>query len=358
LASSLLFALLSGRALLIDWPEIQGFSGDSCSPATPSTAPGWFPIQGHAGWAFIRATGGVRRYGALFETVHGQPLLLGELLREWGVPHAAALSAPLGVTLELNNARPEPFDAVLCRDVRVVHPDVPFVVLSSNQYFAPALRRNAHHAAETAELFAAGEARGNSMFAQLLRFIARPQAALRTEIQAWATAHFAGRRVVGLQVRRQMRDRDKRGAGTSEAHEAAYWACAREEAARLDVAPRRGEGQARGERDGNETVFFLATDHAGTRDAARAALGKAVVFVDAPIDSSQRGMRTALLDLWLLGRPLLPRCALSRPPAGPTAAAALPPAHCVAKQGTPTRSSPPPARPSGATPQRRSACCP
>ena len=95
-------------------------------------------------------------------------------------------------------------------------------------------------------------------------------------------------------------------------------------------------------------MFFLATDHAGTRDAARAALGKAVVFVDAPIDSSQRGMRTALLDLWLLGRPLLPRCALSRPPAGPTAAAALPPAHCVAKQGTPTRSSPPPARPSGA----------
>jgi hypothetical protein len=157
--------------------------------------------------------------------------------------------------------------------------------------------------------------------------------------------------VVGLQVRRQMRDRDKRGAGTSEAHEAAYWACAREEAARLDVAARRGEA-------GNETVFFLATDHEGTRDAARAALGKAVVFVDAPIDSSQRGMRTALLDLWLLGRPLLPRCALSRPPAGPTAAAALPPAHCVAKQGTPTRSSPPPARPSGATPQRRSACCP
>jgi len=28
----MLYALLSGRALLIDWPEIGGFSGDSYAP--------------------------------------------------------------------------------------------------------------------------------------------------------------------------------------------------------------------------------------------------------------------------------------------------------------------------------------
>ena len=32
LASALLYALLSRRALLIDWPEIEGFSGDSYAP--------------------------------------------------------------------------------------------------------------------------------------------------------------------------------------------------------------------------------------------------------------------------------------------------------------------------------------
>jgi hypothetical protein len=89
-------------------------------------------------------------------------------------------------------------------------------------------------------------------------------------------------------VRRQNRaGRDKEGAGTTEAHVQTYWSCALSEQAYHE----------------NGTVYFVATDDVTVREKAQKALGGAhrVVYYDRPIETSADGMRSALIDLWLLG---------------------------------------------------------
>lgn len=99
LASSLLFAFASNRALLIEWPEIEGFSGDS--------------------------------YDALFQPAHDMPVLLPVLLRQWQLPYASFTKQ--ATTLELNNGHPDPYRELVCGNLSHAYSDSVFVVLSTNQ---------------------------------------------------------------------------------------------------------------------------------------------------------------------------------------------------------------------------------
>jgi hypothetical protein len=43
--------------------------------------------------------------------------------REWGLPYAEAQRLGMLETLELNNARPEPFESVTCSNLTEAHSD-------------------------------------------------------------------------------------------------------------------------------------------------------------------------------------------------------------------------------------------
>ena len=120
LASTLLYAIASQRGLLIEWPEIDGFSGDS--------------------------------YEALFEPAHDMPILLPQMLREWSLDYKSFTK--MAVTLEVNNGHPAPYEALFCRNLSVAYSDAVFIVLSTNQFFAPAILYNKHHTQQVQGLLA------------------------------------------------------------------------------------------------------------------------------------------------------------------------------------------------------------
>lgn len=359
LASTLLYAIASQRGLLIEWPEIDGFSGDS--------------------------------YEALFEPAHDMPILLPQMLREWSLDYKSFTK--MAVTLEVNNGHPAPYEALFCRNLSVAYSDAVFIVLSTNQFFAPAILYNKHHTQQVQGLLASPPPRawlggawastdgrqqvrgvggevskkaaqelesaeeevlaspyrfapvfspppGHAspppnnnanpppdpppapapaslpppLFSSLLALVARPKAKIRKKIERFRKKHFDGKVSVGIQLRRQNRDgRDKKGAAISDLHVRTFFDCARaraEDAAEDALAHRRsakspaagagGDGLP-GEADKREIVYFVASDFVPSREEARAYLGVGVVYWDEPISSTSQGMLNALVDMWLLG---------------------------------------------------------
>lgn len=125
------------------------------------------------------------------------------------------------------------------------------------------------------------------MFSTIASVLFVPSASVLNAVNAVKKANFNSGPVVGLQLRRQMREgRDKIGARTSDSHVAQFLATAASELQRLGPTSRA----------------FLATDHEPMRMEVRKALGDRVFWQSGDISaSSSSAMHRAFVDLWLLG---------------------------------------------------------
>lgn len=99
-------------------------------------------------------------------------------------------------------------------------------------------------------------------------------------------------------MRRQNRDRDKKGAGLSDAHVGTFFECARGRADQLLAATRTITAD---EHKSGQVVYFLATDYIPSRREASQRIGQGLVYWNETVSSSSKGMENALIDLWLLG---------------------------------------------------------
>ena len=234
IVSAYLYALLSGRVLLVDWVSSTG-----------------------------QAFGDV---GELYENPDGLNLSYGSARRLWPTWSGWGNHSMLLFDNTHYYSAEWSVDELACRDVRKEHEHDRVVSILTDQYLASFLMTNPHYKGIIARL---GD--GGDLYGSLFRKLMRPVPYIRNIVNKFVAKKFKGYYIIGIQARY--------GVGQFFLKEdlAEFWHCARAMARQRPLSQQ------------NKIRFFLATDDPKIIRTAKRALGRLLVYYKTPRGNDLEG---------------------------------------------------------------------
>lgn len=247
--SALLLAILTDRGILVDWPAVKAhdikYAGNNESElaALPHVD------------ALFRSPGFEWDFWSVKDRI------------------PAHLTKQNIAMVEVSNRYPNVLEMFMCKDI---NKDLPsrLLLMKAWDNYIPLLMLNPHYSHRVLQEF------GIAPFQPLSNYILQPTKSIQQRADEFRQQHFAGKYVIGIQMRSFFMHQSQL---------MAFWQCAKLlahlHASRSDVP----------------VVFFLATDTMAARRVARRVFKDLLVHTDVDISrASTEGVEGALIDLVLL----------------------------------------------------------